>query len=293
MSSPKIASIVVNYNTGSLLCDCIGALLMGPSELIVVADNSSSDGSMELIKEKFHNEIDTSRLVLRSMVGNLGYGRAINEVSKDLLGFDLFICNPDCVISGDALLELSSFKERTNVAIAGPLIKNSDGEIYPSVRRFPSLAVSAFHAVLGQLWRNNPFSRRYHSIENESVGDDRWISGAAMLISSDLFREVGGFDERYFMFMEDVDLCRRIIAKGYDIGYDREAVAIHYQGRSSSSRPYFVAYMHHRSLLIYSSSTLLGYKALALPLVGVGVVLRFLITIAVTRYRRFLEGRTL
>ena len=95
----------------------------------------------------------------------------------------------------------------------------------------------------------------------------------------ELYRSVGGFDHRYFMYMEDVDLCTRILDSGFELGYCDEALAIHYQGFSSKQRPYFAAFAHHRSLAIYAMRTLRGPRRLLLPLVLIGVFVRFVIRV--------------
>ena len=276
--SPVISAVVVNYNAGDLLASCATSLFDAGAAQVIVVDNASADGSVAAASSAVGSLAPPRELEVIQTGANLGFGRAVNIGARAAHGELLAICNPDCTLEPGALANLADFLERNPTAgVVAPMILDSQGGRYPSIRRFPSLWVSAVHAALGLVWPSNPVSRYYRSASDQPLGTDRWASGAFLMLSREFFLDVGGFDDRYFMFLEDVELCRRIIGKGRAIGYDSRARVVHHQGRSSVSRPYFVLAQHSLALWRYANQTLEGADRLALPLVAVGAALRFAI----------------
>lgn len=270
-----VSAIVVNFNSGEILSACVSALASAGASEVIVVDNSSNDGSLEFCENQLGREL-TSKLMFLRNKANLGYGTAMNIGVRSAKSKYIAICNPDCIPAPDALQYLVAYlQNHPEVGIVGPQIYDEKGVRYPSPRRFPSLFVSAIHATWGVLFPKNKFSKYYRSVDSEFPNRNMWISGAFMFITRDLFHEIGGFDERYFMFLEDVDLCQRVIRKSLDVGFEPKATVEHRQGTSSRARPFFVCWVHHRSLWIYSTVTLLGVKRFFLPLVGLGILVRF------------------
>ncbi|MGH9124280.1 MAG: glycosyltransferase family 2 protein, partial [Acidimicrobiales bacterium] len=148
--------------------------------------------------------------------------------------------------------------------------------IYPSARSFPSLADAAGHGVLGMVWPANPFSRRYRlldwdHLERRAVD---WVSGACFLIRRQAWDALGGFDPRYFMYLEDVDLCWRAAGQGWRVLYEPAGQVTHAQGVSADIRPYRMILAHHRSLLRFAWQHHGGVQRVLYPLVAAGVVAR-------------------
>ncbi|MDA8102475.1 MAG: glycosyltransferase family 2 protein [Nitrospiraceae bacterium] len=275
---PAITAVVVNYNAGDLLRSCVSSLFADGASEVVVVDNASEDDSLAAAKAEVLERYPTCHLEVIQTGANLGFGRAVNIGAQAAGGELLAICNPDCSVTPGALGALAAFLAANPAAgVVAPTILDSQGGRYPSIRRFPSLWISALHASLGLVWPSNPASRYYRSASEAPLGGDRWASGAFLMLPRRLFLDIGGFDDRYFMFLEDVELCRRLIRKGYQIGYEPEAVVVHHQGRSSVLRPYFVLAQHSVSLWRYADQTLEGPARLALPLVAAGAVMRLAI----------------
>jgi N-acetylglucosaminyl-diphospho-decaprenol L-rhamnosyltransferase len=217
-----------------------------------MADNGSTDGSPEAAEADFPN------VRLLRTGGNLGYGAAVNrafaELSKDPDFPEFFIvANPDVQwgpASIDLLLEAVDRWPRAGTL--GPLIREPDGSVYPSARHLPSLIRGGMHAVIGPLWRNNPWTAAYRQERLEpSERPVGWLSGSCLLVRKAAFDEVHGFDERYFMYMEDVDLGDRLAKAGWQNVYVPAAEILHDKGHSTGRDPARNLAAHHTSTYIY------------------------------------------
>jgi N-acetylglucosaminyl-diphospho-decaprenol L-rhamnosyltransferase len=168
---------------------------------------------------------------------------------------------------------------RLDVAIAGPRLLTPEGETYPSARTFPSLADSLGHAFLGLFRPHNRFTARYkmQDLDRTQATDVDWVSGACFLVRRDAFESVGGFDESYFMYVEDVDLCWRLRRAGWSVCYEPTASVTHLQGLSTARHPYRMIAAHHRSLLRFAARSSTGARRALLPLVAAGLVARMLL----------------
>jgi len=271
---PDVAVVVVNYDAGEGLGSCVASLLTQQIAEVVVVDNASSDDSLELLRSGF-----PSVAVLEAK-RNLGYGRAANLGAAATSAPLLLICNPDLVFENGAVARLADRLAREpTVAAVGPQLLGRDGSVYPSARSFPSILDSLGHGFLGLFWATNPFSRRYRHLDDDPrLGREAdWISGACLMVRREAFSAIAGFDERYFMYLEDVDLCRRLRRAGWGIYYEPGAVVHHHQGLSTARRPYRMILAHHRSLFRYARTTLTGRDRLLLPAVGVGILLRLVV----------------
>jgi len=163
------------------------------------------------------------------------------------------------------------------VAAVGALVRNTDGSLQPSARKVPSVLESTGHAFLGPIAPNNRFSRSYTMADwdRTSEREVEWVSGSAVLIRRAAFEEVGGFDEGYFMYVEDVDLCTRLRAAGWTILFSPELEVVHETGVSSRARSRALAFEHSRSLYrFYLRHRSRGWRILLAPLVRVGLWLR-------------------
>ena len=125
-----------------------------------------------------------------------------------------------------------------DAAVAGPMLLETDGSVYPSGRTFPDLGEALGHGFVGLFWRDNPWTRRYRLVGDEQhrARNADWVSGASFLVRRDAFEAVGGFDEAYFMYVEDVDLCWRLHRAGWAVLYEPSSRVVHEQGRSTSPR---------------------------------------------------------
>jgi N-acetylglucosaminyl-diphospho-decaprenol L-rhamnosyltransferase len=226
---------------------------------------------------------------------NLGYGAASNRGVAATMSQYVLVCNPDLEVPGDAVGALvAALDDDPGRALAGPLIRTPEGGRYPSARRFPSMTDAAGHALLGLFAPDNRFTRSYQRSELDGVAAEvrtvDWVSGACFLVRRRAFEQVGGFDESYFMYAEDVDLCWRLGQAGWQVVYVPTAEVTHLQGRSTDRHPYRMILEHHRSLLRFATRTSRGWRLLLLPLVAVGVAVRTALACA-ARFTRSSRGR--
>jgi N-acetylglucosaminyl-diphospho-decaprenol L-rhamnosyltransferase len=267
------AVVIVNYEAGPALLSCVeGWLAEEPGHLVVV-DNGSTDGAVRQLALR-HPEVE-----ILATGRNLGYGAAANRGVAATTAPTVLICNPDLEVRGGALVALvQALGDEPGFALVGPLIRDPQGGRYPSARRFPSLVDAAGHAVLGIFAPDNRFTRRYQQTGLSADGGPAravdWVSGACFLVRRTAFEQVGGFDEAYFMYAEDVDLCWRLGRQGWRIGYVTRAEVVHLQGVSTDRMPYRMIAEHHRSLFRFAVRSNRGWRRALLPLVALGLGVR-------------------
>ena len=263
--------VVVNYESGPALLRCVeGWQADGASEVVIV-DNGSRDGSVDLVRARFPD------LEVVAPGTNLGYGSAANRGVAATASPLILVCNPDLEVRPGVLAALARVLDRDpGCAVVGPMIRTSGGERYPSARKFPSLIDAGGHALLGIFVPGNRFTRSYQQADLGDVGPVTvdWLSGACLLVRRSAFEQIGGFDEAYFMYAEDVDLCWRLKTAGWTVSWVPEAEVIHRQGVSTDHHPYRMILEHHRSLLRFAVRTSQGWRRALLPLVALGIGVR-------------------
>jgi N-acetylglucosaminyl-diphospho-decaprenol L-rhamnosyltransferase len=266
-----VAAVIVNYNSGALLLGCVRSVRADGVADIVVVDNGSTDGSLDALAAA-----DVPARVLR-MARNLGYGSAANRGVAATTSTYVLVMNADTVVEPGMVKGLvAALEADPHLGVIGPRLDNSDGTLYPSVREFPKLGDAIGHAFLVDLMPNNPFTRRYRMLdwdhrEARRVG---WVSGACFLARRQAFDAVGGFDEAYFMYLEDVDLCWRLSRAGWAAAYEPSAGVMHVQGVSTARAPYRMVLAHHRSMVRFWWRSTRPTHRLMAPLVALGVAAR-------------------
>jgi len=254
LATPDVTISIVNWNTRDELRECLDTVLAQDGQVtyeIVVIDNASSDGSAEMVRGEF-----ADRVTLIANSRNIGFGSAHNQALKIAVGRYAMLLNPDCrILEGDDLRVMVDFMdENDDVGILGPKIVNPDGSIQFSARRFPTMFAAVFrHTLLGRLFPKNRFVRAYLMLDwaHDRTADVDWVSGAALMARRETVRSVGLLDERFFMYCEDVDWCRRAHADGWRVVYYPEACVSHRIGASSDQNPIPMIRQHHRSMLRY------------------------------------------
>lgn len=283
----KIAAVVVNKNTRDMLKECLLSLRRQDVEggvRILVVDNGSSDGSAEMVLSEFP-EVN---LIWNDE--NVGYARACNRGVALTEEPFVLVMNADTVLSDDTASSILEFFERhPDAGAVGPRILNTDRTLQFSCRDFPSLGQALGHAFMGLFIEENPWTKKYkkqewdHSVER---GVD-WVSGAFMGLRRKAFDQVGGFDEGYFMYVEDVDLCWRLRSKGWEVWYTPTGDVVHHIGQSSKLATTRMTYHHHRSMLRFYRKTYSGrLKPFMTSLVFLGLVLRFTLVAAINGLNR-------
>jgi N-acetylglucosaminyl-diphospho-decaprenol L-rhamnosyltransferase len=265
----QVSAVVVDYFAGHDLVICVDSLRREGVERIVVVDNSTQGASATALEGHDVVLVDTQI--------NTGYGRGMNRgVAFAGECAYLILSNPDVQVHPHAVERLVSFMENNlDVGIAGPTIVDSAGATYPSIRIFPNVLLAGLHALIAPLWSGNPFTRRYRSPGRNGQVD--WISGAFFITRTTAFQAVGGFDERYFMFAEDMDLCWRLQAAGWRVAVVPEATVTHIEGVSRARAPRAMVRAHHASALRFEARTAHGTRRVLLPLAALLLGSRYLV----------------
>lgn len=254
--TPDVSAILVNYNAGPELRRALQSIaddLAGVPWDAVVVDNNSSDGSTAIVAEFAPN----ARLLRNT--DNVGFARGVNQGLAASSAPHVLIMNPDCrIVAGAFATLLKVLKRRDPCAVVGPCILDPDGSVQGSARGDPNMFTGLFgrSTMLRRILPDLAVSKR-NVVTNEPgrAGLDSvivdWLSGACMLAKRSALQSVGGFDERYFLYWEDADLCRRLRARGYHVRYVPSAVAVHRVGHSSRRARAAAIRAFHESAYLY------------------------------------------
>jgi GT2 family glycosyltransferase len=230
-----LSIIIVNYNVKEFLQNLIHSLekaSLNITKEIIVVDNASDDGSNEFIKNNF------PKIKLIANNKNLGFGKANNLGLKETLGKFILLINPDTIIAEDTLEKMIEFfRINPGAGLAGCKILNPDGTLQLACRRsFPGPWTSLTKVTgLSSLFPQSKIFARYNLTyldENQSYEVDA-ISGSFMMMRREVYEKVGGFDEQFFMYGEDLDICYRIQKAGFKVFYVHTTQIIHYKGEST------------------------------------------------------------
>jgi N-acetylglucosaminyl-diphospho-decaprenol L-rhamnosyltransferase len=285
-ADPDLAVIVVNHNAGPYLGRCLESVHGAAGDLrtqVVIVDNASADGSVEAVGG------DDGHVLVRNPE-NRGFGAAANQgIAASSTPFVLLL-NPDARIVGGTLAALVKVgRERPDAGAVGALVRNPDGSIQPSARRVPRLGEALGHAFLGPIAPGNRWTRSYTMADwdRASEREVEWVAGSAMLLRREALDEVGAFDEGYFMYVEDVDLCTRLRAAGWRVLFSPELEVVHQIGVSTRGQRGRMAFEHSRSIYRYFSKFRAdGARVLLKPPVRVALWLRAMLMSAVAGRHR-------
>jgi GT2 family glycosyltransferase len=252
-----VAVVIVNFNAGDALGQTLALLprgLQGLTWEAVVVDNASSDGSETAVVRV---NIPHVRLIRQSR--NEGFARGVNAGVAATTAPLVLVLNPDCeVTAGSAALLAAELERHARCAVVGPRVLDPDGALQQSARGDPTLLTGLFgrRALLSRWFPETGLVRRNLAAEDalrinaSSVSVD-WVSGACLLIRRDALTSVGGFDEGYFLYWEDADLCRRLRNAGWHVRYVPGAAVTHQVGRSSQTARALSVREFHRSAYRY------------------------------------------
>lgn len=232
--SPDVSAVIVNWNVRDLLRACLASLLQPanrPTDLeIIVVDNASTDGSVEMVRAEF------PQVNLIANPDNLGFPAANNQGIAAAQGRYVLLLNPDTQVLGDALPTLVQYMDaHPEVGLVGPQLLHLDGRIQSSRRRFPTVATLFLESTWLESLAPSLLLDRYYLLDqpDSAVLDVDWVTGAAMLARREAIRQVGGLDKGFFMYSEELDWCRRFKAAGWRVVYLPTAQIIHHIGKSS------------------------------------------------------------
>lgn len=290
-----VAVVVINYNSGQDILDCLSRVREQATNIVVV-DNASSDGSTERIE---HEHPDVR--VIRNAT-NVGFAAAANQGIRETTTASVLLLNPDADVRPGFMEAIrGALDDHPKAGAFGALVLNPDGSVQPTKRAFPSLWHAALHGIVGLVWVGNPGTRAY-TLADASFTEPRtvdWVAMTAVALRREAFDQIGGFDDGFFFFVEDVDLCRRMWNAGWEVWFEPRAVAVHAWGTSWTQRPLRFLWIHQRSLMRYVMKHRRGPWVLAYPVIGLALVLRFVLLAirwlftrrSVPKHRRVGEAR--
>lgn len=248
MAAVDVSIIIVSFNTVDLLRQCIQSVYAHTQQTrfeIIVVDNASADSSAEMVAAEF------PEVKLIALKENLGFGRGNNVGMEQAEGEYIFYLNPDAELMNDAIgILLDQLRADPNIGMIGPrLYLDKDMRHHPTIRTFTSpnniipRYLPGYKALLN-------LRERYLIRKSQAQSVD-WLVGAALLGSTARLRELGGFDEVFFVYSEEEDLCRRMQQRGWSIRYCPAASIVHYGGASSKQTPGLSTRFFWESQLLY------------------------------------------
>lgn len=233
--------IILHYKNIAKTVRCLdsirGADLADLESEIIVVDNGSGDNIAGVLRAR-HPE---ARLIASAR--NLGMGGGNNLGLKEARGRFILVLNDDIEVSADAIFLLYNKMEGDDkIGIAAPKLLNSDATYQPSCFRFPELVTPLLRRTpAGRLF---PRALKRYTMDDFDGSHERecdWVMGSCFMVRKSIIASIGWFDERFFMYCEDIDLCRRVRAAGFRVIYVSGASVIHAHGRGSAKRPWYIA----------------------------------------------------
>ena len=227
-----LSIVILNWNVRELLERCLASLRSDRCDLeIIVVDNASHDGSVAMVRAKYPQATLIANAENRGFTGGNNQGIAASH------GRYVLVLNPDTEVLGDALDRLVTYlDDHPDVGALGPQLLNPDRSIQSSRRRFPTLTTAFFEStwlqgvaprgILAHYYMDDVLPDHTHEVD--------WLNGACTIFRREVIDRVGGYDaQNFFMYSEELDLCRRVKEAGWKIVYLPEAQVVHYVGKSS------------------------------------------------------------
>jgi GT2 family glycosyltransferase len=245
-----LSVIIVNHNTKELLADCLRSIFDLTRDIdyeVIVVDNHSDDGSPEMVQDKFV----ATKLIASPQ--NIGFSRANNLGYRHSCGEHLLFLNSDTLVSDKALSAMVRYlRNHPEVGVVGPKILSPHRQPTRSFQRF--LGVSAL--FLGAKFFSpivdvKKYQLNYPHDDFSSVRPVDWVSGACMVIKKTIFEKAGRWDETYFFYYEDMDLCYQVYKQGYQTVYYPEAEIVHLFGQSTAQSPLDLSRIRTQSMKYY------------------------------------------
>lgn len=266
--SPDLSVITVSYNVRDCLAAClesVGASLSRIEHEVLVVDNASGDGSAEMVRRRFPS------VGLIASPANLGFARACNVAIRQSRGRIVLLLNPDTeILKGDFEGLIGLLDGEPRIGAVGAKLLNADGTVQPSCYRFPNLRDVVSSCLLGGALSSGPL--RFDYDESRDVD---FVRGAFMAIRRSCLDEVGLFDETFFMYAEEADLCRRMRLEGWRVVYAPIVEVVHHKGKSAAQVPDDMYVERMRSLIRYFRKHHAGDVAVLRSVIAAGALARF------------------
>ncbi|WP_145324265.1 glycosyltransferase family 2 protein [Paenibacillus xylanexedens] len=289
---PDISIIIVNFNTRQLTLDCLASVYASQTFYqyeVIVIDNASHDGSVEAIREVYPD------VQLIANQNNSGFSVANNQGMEVAKGRYILLLNSDTVIQSDTLHTMIYFMDRhPEMGASGCKVILPDGSLDKACKRgFPTPSASFYYAFgISRLFPDRPKFNQYqlgHLSPDDEYPVDCLV-GAFMLVRRETIEQVGGLDETFFMYGEDIDWCYRIKEAGWGIFYYPRTYIVHYKGASARRKPLKITYEFHRAMWVFHRKHYAKkYNPLTNAVVWVGISLKF--TLSLLRSKLSLPSR--
>jgi N-acetylglucosaminyl-diphospho-decaprenol L-rhamnosyltransferase len=266
----RLEFVVVAYRSAAEIAGCLDSIAVdaAPGSTVVVVDNASPDDSAAVAR------VHASRPRIVASPANLGFGGGCNLGAAESKAEALFFLNPDARLKpGATAILMTALQEDSTVVVAAPRVIDPTGESRAaSAGAEPSVRSTVGHFLgLGRIPGLRRFLRPVYLADGRVRTRPDWVSGAAMLVRKSAFDQVGGFDGRIFMYMEDVDLCRRLREKGWAIDYEPDAVVEHVMGHSQSADQPVRWYSAYHAYLVEHRGALRARAASLAAALGLGL----------------------
>lgn len=267
----KLSIIIVNYNVTQLLRNCLLSIqkyLEGISYEVIVIDNASTDNSWRNLMPEF------PKIHFISSSENEGFAKANNKAIKTANGEYLLILNPDTEIEGDYIQDILDFADsKDNFGCLGVRMHDAKGNFLPESKRSVPDMFNSFEKLFINFKRKESKSYYQNNISEFENAEVEVITGAFCLVKKEIYEKVGGFDEAYFMYGEDVDLCYTLLNSGYQNFYYGKASILHHKGESTIKNEVYLE-RFYGAMQIFISKYYKESKPLQYSLLKAGLKLR-------------------
>jgi len=248
-----LSIVIVNYNVKNLLKKCLESIFEYEKDTkfeVIVVDNNSTDHSQKMLKRDF------PQVKLIENKRNLGFSRGCNQGIKESQGRYILLLNPDTELTPGGFKKMIDFMDlKPEKGICGPKMIDKEGKLQFSCRSFPSYltAISSSQSILNRIFPENFLSKKYllKNQDHSQITEVDWVSGSCLLAKREMFEKVGLLDERFYMYVEDVDLCYRAKMAGFSVFYFPQVLVIHHIGKSTQKKKFNMLVEHHKSMYYF------------------------------------------
>jgi len=242
----RLTIVIVTYNNEANILQCLTSLkkYINNGDILAI-DNSSQDKTSRIVGKMF------PKIKLIRNKKNVGFATAANQGSRISKGDYLLFLNPDTIVKEGCIEKMVSFlKKKKDAAVVGCKVLNPDGTLQPSCGKFPTISNIILDRIpiINKLFKTELI--RQENFYNKEQDSD-WMSGVFFIVRRDVFKKLGGFDEKYFLYVEDVDFCYRARNAGYKIYYNPKAKIMHYDMGKSQERKKFKAQQMRKGFTIF------------------------------------------
>jgi GT2 family glycosyltransferase len=283
----KLSIILVEWNTSDLLKQTLESVYKETAGFdfeVIVIDNHSADDSVEMVRKYF------PRVKLVANNDNRGFAKANNQGMAMAVGEYIMLLNTDVIVQGNAINKLVDYLgSHSDVMMVGPRLLNTDGTFQPACRRNLPNPVNSFLHLFGlaKVFKNSKLANEYKqtNADPEATAPTQALSGAAMMFRRKVYEEIGGLDETFFMYGEDLDFCKRIFDNGWKTVYVSEAKITHIGGASSKKRrTKSLVNFYEAMWLYYKKHFYKQYNLLINYIVWIGIKIRMGIALLINLF---------